>query len=268
MLQQTIHKLTKMKLIGIVDALDEQLHSTTYQQLSFDERLAMLVEKEFLRREENNRRRKLKSAKLQLSATIEDIDFETPRKLSRARFLELAQLDWVGRAHQLIISGPTGVGKTFLACALADRACKLCLNVLYIKTHTLTAQLAMTQADGSYPKEIAKLLKLDLLILDEWLREPLQSHHAQLLLDLIDDRYRNASTVFVSQFSSKQWHQRILEPTLADAMLDRIIHDALKIELDGKSMRKHTATVSTEKSSLRSDNTTPPPAPMDKSAAS
>lgn len=266
MLQQTIHKLTQMKLSGMVDALDEQLHSSAYQQLSFDERLAMLVEKEFLRREENNRKRKLKNARLQLSATVEDIDFKAPRKLSRSAFLELAQLGWVKQAHQLIISGPTGVGKTFLACALADRACKQGLNTLYIKAHALTAQLAMAQADGSYAKLLAKLLKLDLLILDEWLRDPLPVHQAQFLLDLIDDRYRNASTLFVSQFPAKLWHQRIAEPTLADAILDRIVHDSLKLELEGPSMRKQTATVGNRTASLRSEAAAPP-APMDKSAA-
>jgi DNA replication protein DnaC len=257
MIQQTIHKLTQMKLIGMVDGLDEQMHTTAYQQLTFDERLAMLVDKEFARREENNRKRKLKNAKLQISATVEDINFETSRKLSQPHILELAQLNWVKRAHQLIISGPTGVGKTFIACALADRACKSCLNCLYTKTHLLTAQLAMAQADGSYTKLITKLLKLDLLILDEWLREPLQPHHAQLLLDLIDDRYRNASTVFVSQFPAKQWHQRIPEPTLADAILDRIVHDAIKVELRGESMRKLTATTPATGTSLRSDSPTP-----------
>lgn len=262
MRQQTIHKLTQMRLSGMVDALDEQLQSTSHQQLSFDERLAMLVDREFLRREENNRKRKLKSAKLQLPAAIEDIDFITPRKLPREVVLELAQLDWVTKAHQLIISGPTGVGKTFVACALADRACKRCMNVLYTKTHALTAQLSVAQADGSYTKLLTKLLKLDLLILDEWLRDPLQPHQAQLLLDLIDDRYRNASTVFVSQFAPKQWHQRIAEPTLADAMLDRIVHDARKLEIHGESMRKHSALEGSKKTSLRSDTDTPPPPPV------
>lgn len=268
MLQQTVQKLTRMKLVGMVDALDEQLHSTSYQQLSFDERLAMLVDKELSRREENNRRRKLKAARLQLPATVEDIDFNSPRKLSKAYLLELAQLDWVHHAHHLIISGPTGVGKTFLACALADRACKKSLNTLYAKTHTLTAELALAQADGSYAKLLKKLLKLDLLVLDEWLREPLHPHHAQLLLDLIDDRYRNASTIFISQFPAKRWHERIPEPTLADAILDRIVHDALKLELDGESMRKRTATVASKRASRRSDMPTPPPEPMDKSRAS
>lgn len=268
MQQQTRQKLSQMNLTGMVDALDEQQHSASYQQLSFDERFAMLVDKEFVRREENIRKRKLKSAKLQLRATVEDIDFESLRKLSRPQFLELAQLEWVRRAHQLIISGPTGIGKTFLACALADRACKSSLNTFYTKTHTLIAQLLLAQADGSYPKLLTRLLKLDLLILDEWLREPLPPHHAPVLLDLIDDRYRKASTVFVSQLPAKLWHQQITEPTLADAILDRIVHDALKLELSGDTMRKQTSTISDGNTSLRSAKKTTPPAPMDKPAAS
>lgn len=183
MLEQTIHKLNKMSLAGMVDALEEQLHSTTYNDLSFDERLAMLVEKEFLRREENKRKRKLKAARLQLPATIENIDFSTPRNISRATILELAELHWIKQAHSLALSGPTGGGKTFIACALADRACKHNYNVLYSKTHLLVAQLALAHADGSYSKLLTKLIKTDLLVLDEWLRDPLQPHQAQLLLD-------------------------------------------------------------------------------------
>ena len=251
MITQTIEKLSQLKLFGFITALDEQQRSTQYQELSFDERLSFLVEQEFLRREHTKMTRRISAAKLKTRARIEEIDFSPARNLKKSQILDLAQGNWIKQKHNLIITGPTGVGKTFLSCALADKACKLGFSSLYIKTSELHSQLSLAQADGSFAKTISRLSKLNLLILDEWLRDPLKDNHVRDILDLVDDRFRNASTIFISQVPIKDWHAKITDPTLADALLDRIIHDSLRVELTGESLRKTTASI--PKASLRSD---------------
>lgn len=241
MITQTIEKLKSLKLAGFVHALREQTESTQYQSLSFDERLGFLVDSEFLRRSNLKVSRTIKEARLKQQGTVEDVDFDTKRGLGRSTFMDLAQCSWIRQAHNLIISGPTGVGKSFLACALADKACKLNLKAQYVKASDLVSSLQLARADGSYAKMAAKFAKLPLLVIDEWLRDPLSQVQAREVLDLLDDRYRKASTIFCSQLPVPEWHQCIQDPTLADAILDRIVHDSLRLELDGDSMRKRTA---------------------------
>lgn len=244
MITQTIEKLKSLKLAGFIHALHEQAQSTQYLSLSFEERLGFLVDNEFLRRSNLRINRAISEARLKQQGTIEDVNFDTARGLARSVFMDLAQCSWIHQKHNLIISGPTGVGKSFLACALADKACKLNLKALYVKTSDLVASLLLARADGTYPKFASKFAKIHLLIIDEWLRDPLSQVQAREVLDLLDDRFRNVSTIFCSQLPVPQWHQCIEDPTLADAILDRIVHDSIRIDLLGDSMRKLTANCS------------------------
>jgi DNA replication protein DnaC len=254
MIENTIEKLKAMRFSGFARALREQLESPQYHGLSFEERMSFLVDREFLDRENRTHARILREARLPQQATIEQIDFDARRDLKRSQLMDLAQCTWVVNNHNLVITGPTGVGKSFIASALADKACRLKMTARYFKTTALARELLLAQADGSYPKLVAKLARTHLLILEEWLRDPLSQEHAREILDLLDDRFRKRSTIFVSQLPVADWHQHILDPTLADAILDRIVHDAHRISLSGESMRKRTTTLQNHPSSEREDS--------------
>ena len=218
------------------------MESTQYAALPFEELLSLLVEEELLTRVNNRIAQNLKDAKLKQHCCVEDVDFETLRNLRRAQFMELAQCRWIKQGQNLIITGPTGSGKSFLACALADKACKLELKARYLKVGELARELVVARQDSSYPRLMARLAKTHLLVIDEWLRDPLPQDYARELLDLFDDRFRNRSTVFISQLDVKDWHQHINDPTLADAILDRVVHDSHRIEINSReSMRNRTA---------------------------
>jgi DNA replication protein DnaC len=223
--------------------MEEQQESPRYADLSFEERLGFLVQKECSRRETLKLQRRLKNAKLKQTATLDQIDFTVQRGLVKSKFMELAELQWVAKHHNLMIVGPTGVGKSFLASSLGDKACKDGLSVRYIKTSALLSELLGAKADGSFSKLSAALARTDLLIVDEWLREPLSESHAREILDLLDDRFRKSSTLFATQFPVAEWYRLIKDPTLAEAILDRVMHDSLRIELKGESMRKLTSKV-------------------------
>lgn len=243
MQQSTLDQLKSLKLTGFVEAWQEQQALPTYHSLSFDERLALLVEREVLRRHQQRLNRRLKQAHLFNPATLDEVDFEVPRGLKKTQFLEWAQGQWVSQHLNLVLIGPTGVGKTFLACSLADQLCKHGLTVRYLKTATLLMELTLAKVDASFPKLRKYLASFDLILLDEWLRDPLSPNQARDLLDFLDDRYRRASCLFATQFPVNQWHPQIQDPTLADAILDRIVHDSLRLTLKGESMRKLTSTL-------------------------
>lgn len=243
MINQALEKLSELRLNGFIQALKEQQESNKYQDLPFEERLAFLVDREYVRRQNYRLQRRLSDAKLKQSSVIEHIDFGTPRKLDKKALLELANCSWIHNKHNLFITGPTGVGKSFIACALADKACRLGLKAHYVKASELLSQLLVARADGSYSRLAIRLAKFDLLLIEEWLRDPLSEQQSREILDLLDDRFRKASTIFISQLPVSAWHKNILDPTIADAILDRIIHDAFRLELDGPSMRKLTAKV-------------------------
>jgi DNA replication protein DnaC len=228
-------------LNGLLEAWSEQQAQPTYQDLAFDERFALLVEREYIRRQNQRLQRRLKQAQLFIGASLADIDFAVPRGLKKTQFLEWAQGQWLTKHLNLIILGSTGVGKTFLACTLADHLCKQGHTVRYLKTAELISQLQLAKVDGSFPQFRKQLASFNLVILDEWLRDELNPNQARELLDFLDDRYRRASCLFVSQFPIHDWHPKIQDPTLADAILDRIVHDSLRLPLKGESMRKLTS---------------------------
>ncbi|MEL6162022.1 MAG: IS21-like element helper ATPase IstB [Cyanobacteria bacterium J06627_32] len=250
-MQQTLEQLKDMKLSGFIEAWKEQQAQPTFHSLSFDERFSLLVEKEYCRRQRQRLARRLKQAQLFLGAAIADVDFEVPRGLKKAQFLEWAQGQWLMQHLHLTLVGPTGTGKTFLSCVLADHLCKQGYRVRYLKTAELVTELRLAKADGSFPRLRKRLASFDLVILDEWLRDPLPKTDARDLLDFLDDRYRRSSCLFATQFPVNQWHQQIQEPTLADAILDRIVHDSLRLVLEGESMRKLTSKI--QSSSQKND---------------
>lgn len=241
-LHHTLTQLREMRMSGFIAGLQEQIKNEIYRELSFEERFAWVVDREYLARKQKRVNALLRRAALKYSqARIETIDFEFPRGLKKADFLELARGTWLAEHQQLLIVGPTGVGKTFLACALAQRALELGYSTRYEKLGTLLGELALRQADGSYRSKLKALRNVELLILDEWLLSPLTAQQARDLLDLIDERYLHRSTILISQLPVETWHTQIQDATVADALLDRIVHQARRITLLGDSMRKLTS---------------------------
>ncbi|KAI9129111.1 IS21-like element helper ATPase IstB [Acaryochloris sp. CCMEE 5410] len=246
-MQAMIEQLQHMKLTGLLEAWREQQALPTYHDLSFDERLALMVEREYIRRQNQRMQRRLRQARLPVHATLDAVDFDVPRGLKKIQFLEFAQGHWLQEKLSLIFLGSTGVGKSFLASVLANHLCKQGHSVRYIKTADLLLELKLTKADGSYPKLRKQLAAFDLLVLDEWLRDPLSLYEAREILDVLDERFRKASCLFATQIPIEQWHPQIQDPTLADAILDRIVHDAMKVPLRGESMRKLTSKLTSQK---------------------
>jgi len=239
MLTQPVHEqLTRLGLTGVRAALEAQRLNTQYAELTFEERLGLLLDVEGTRRADNRLRRRLQAAHFALSATLEDLSFSPSRGLDRRRVLELAQAEWIPRHLNVIVLGPTGAGKTYFACAVGQAACRQGFSVRYERTSRLLDALHLAHADGSYAKLLTSLARLPLLILDDWLRDPLTQAQARDLLEILDDRYGRAATLIATQIPVADWHARIPDPTLADAILDRLVHNAYRFELKGDSMRK------------------------------
>lgn len=236
--QPLLDKLSQLKLTGFRNALEEQLHSTHYAQLSFEERLGLLLDVEVTRRTNNRLKRRIRAARFPLQATMEDLDLSARRGLKRAEVLQLAQSEWVGRHLNVLVLGATGAGKSYLACALGRAACQADYTVRYQRTSRLLQSLELAQADGSYPQLLGKLARTHLLIFDDWLRDPLSRTQTRDLLEILDDRYGRSATLVATQVPVVEWHARIPDPTLGDAILDRLIHNAYRLELKGESMRK------------------------------
>lgn len=234
----TLERLRTFRLPGFIDALMQQSSAKDALGLSFEERLTLLIDSEHTRRESQRLSRRLKTAKISPAACLETVDFKKSRGLNKAHFLDLTSGNWLLNGSNLIVSGPTGIGKTFLVSALAHALCIKGFSVRTERTHYWLAEFELAQSKNRLPKTIANLRKDSLLIFDEWMRDPISDPDARLLLDLFDDRYRKFSCAFISQIPVPDWHKRFQDPTLADAILDRLVHHSLRIELSGDSMRK------------------------------
>lgn len=239
MIEQTITQLRQLKLTGMANALlSQEEQPGAYEGLSFEQRLQLLTDSEELDRTQRKQQRLLKAAKLKINAIPEEIDYQHPRGLKQSLMASLLQADWINKHQNLLLTGPCGSGKTYLACALAHQACLKGYKVKYYRLSRLLLELTQTKADGSYSKALQSLSRLDLLILDDWGLEPLKAPHRNDLMEIMDDRHGSTSTAIISQLPTDQWYQSIGDNTLADAILDRLMHNSHRIKLKGESMRK------------------------------
>ena len=235
----TLDKLQGLNLMGMARALAEQLERPDYATLTFEQRLGMLVDREAQDRDNRRLERNLRAAKLRLSgASLEDLDFQRPRGLDRALVLSLADAGWVTAHRTVLVVGPTGAGKTYLACALAQAALRRGHRALYLRVPRLLDELALARADGRLPRLLAAWAKIDLLILDDLALRPLTPPQAADLLEVIEDRHLLRATIVTSQLPVAHWHEALGDPTLADAILDRLVHQAYRLELRGDSYRR------------------------------
>ena len=243
--EPTLQKLAQLKLSALATAWTEQQASPEMQRLSFDERLGLLVDAEWLARDNKRLGRRLKEAKLRLSqACLEDIKYGPRRELDPAQLRQLGTCLWVQQHHNVLVTGMTGTGKTFVACALAQQACRKDFRVAYRRTSRLFEELALARADGSYARLLERFSHVDLLVLDDWGLVPTKSTERSDLLEILEDRFGVRSTLIASQLPTTNWHDFLADPTLADAILDRLVHNAHRIVLKGPSQRKAEGTES------------------------
>jgi len=236
--EQTFDKLYLMKLLAMAEGFKEQLQQPSSHGLSFDERFGMLVDRQWIWKENKRLKQLLKEAKLKLQASVEDIDYKTPRGIEKSVMMNLISCNWIRNHQNLLISGPTGVGKTFLACAVAQKACREGFRTLYLRSPQFFYQIALARADGSYGTLMKRLSKAHLLVLDDLALTPLNDTERRDLLEVTEERHGSSSTLITSQLPIENWHDHIGDPTIADAILDRLIHNAHRIQLKGGSMRK------------------------------
>jgi DNA replication protein DnaC len=242
-------KLQTLQLKGMLKALEEQQHTQDIDSLCFEERLGLLLDREMTERQTRRMRTRLKKAKLRHQAVVEDIDYRHPRGLDKSLVLSLSGCAWIKEHQNLIITGPTGIGKSWLACALAHKACREGYSALYTRLPRLLQDMGIARGDGRYPKLMKDLAKTDLLILDDWGLAPLGNEQRRDLLEILEDRHGLRSTLVTSQLPVESWHAYLDDPTLADAILDRLIHNAHRMNLRGESMRKKKAPLTTESGS-------------------
>lgn len=238
LLQPLMDKLTQLHLPAFRKGIEEQITNTRYADLPFEERLSILVDLELLQRDNSRMTRRLKKAHFHLDATLEDFDFSPSRGVDKHLVLELSHGAWITNHLGMIISGPTGAGKTFLSCAIGHSSCRADFFVRYFRTPRFLQDLRLTHADGSYPKLLAALARFDLIIFDDWMRDTLTLPQSQDLLDVLDDRYGRSSTMVVTQIPVDAWHERIPDPTIADAILDRLLNNSYRLQLQGESQRR------------------------------
>jgi DNA replication protein DnaC len=245
--QPTIESLHQLRLYGMAHALQEQLQNSKYQELSFEERLALLIDREVVEQQNRKLEFRLRQARLRQTAVLEDIDFRSNRGLNKADFLELANCGWLKNHQNILVIGPTGVGKSYLACALAHKACREGYSVQYHRVTKILHELGVARGDGRYLRILKSFSRIDLLVLDDWGLEAFTKDQRHDLLEIFEDRHDRRSLLITSQVPVENWHPLIGDPTLADAILDRVVHNAHIINLKGESMRKKLTTSSKNK---------------------
>ncbi len=236
--QQTLSKLRSMRLGAMAEAFEAQMRQPNLVSLSFEDRLGLLVDHEWSSRQDRKLQRLLSEAKLRLPACMEDVDYSQARGLDQPLLRSLANCDWIRDHLNLVVEGPTGAGKTFLACALANAACRNGFSARYYRMSRLLSEIGLARGDGSYPKLLAKLARYQLLVLDDWGISPLSAAESREILEVVDDRSQSSSTLLASQLPPDHWHTALGDPSAADAILDRLVHNAHMIRLKGESMRK------------------------------
>ena len=238
LLHPTLDKLKALRLEGMLAGLADQEALPEVEALSFEERLGLLVDRELTNRQNHKLKIRIGKAKLRQEAALEDLDFRAGRNLDRSQILALSSCSWLRRHENCILTGSTGVGKSFLSCALANKACREGYDVLYFRVPRLFGELAQAKADGSYTRKLYTMARCDLLVLDDWGIAPFTDEQRRDMLEILDDRYGRRSTLVAAQVPIEKWHEVIADPTLADAILDRLLHNAYKIPMKGESMRK------------------------------
>lgn len=242
LIKPTQERLRAMRLSGMAEAFATQMEDTGAAQLSFEERFSLMVDHEWLARQNRALQRRLKDARLGQQACLEDIDYKHQRGLDRALVRSLSSSQWITSHHNLLITGPTGVGKSFLGCAFAHKAVRDGLTVLYLRASRLFQNLSLARADGSLQGLFRKIARTDVLVVDDWAMHPMSETERRDFLEICEERYERRSTVLTSQFPIAQWHKQIGDPTIADSILDRLVHNAYRIELNGESLRKAKAS--------------------------
>jgi len=245
----SLEKLCALRLRGMAQAFEEQLNAKDMEVLTFEERFGLLVDREMTEREDRRMKTRLRQAKLRHNAVVEDIDYRHPRGLDKSLMSKLVTCQWVRAKHNVLITGPTGIGKSWLACALAHKVCRDGLSGTYMRVPRLLQELDIARGDGRYPKVLSALAKKSLLVLDDWGQVKLNGQHRQDLLEIMEDRCGVSSTLVTSQLPPESWHEAVGDPTLADAILDRLVHNAYRLDLEGESMRKKKSKLTNRKRS-------------------